>query len=102
MWAREPIEVGGNLREVKRILEKGSVLGYAPESMLIPAGPFQLRDDQLMLVASIMMLRLLDAGKSEPCVQYDTVRPMRGAVSNQWRAPLDGQTVSVMIRGTTK
>jgi len=69
---------------------------------VVPAGPFPLRDDQLMSVASTMMLRSLDAGKNEPCVQYDTVRPMRSAVSNQWRASLDGQTASVMMWGTTK
>jgi hypothetical protein len=102
MWAREPTTVGGNLREIKKVLEKGSVLGYAPESLVVPAGPFPLRDDRLMSVASTMMLCSLDAGKNEPCVQYNTVHPMRSAVSNQWRASLDGQTASVMMRGTTK
>jgi hypothetical protein len=66
MWAREPTEVRGNLREVKKLLEKGSVHGYAPESLVVPAGPFPLRDDQLVLVAYTMMLRLLDAVKNEP------------------------------------
>jgi hypothetical protein len=103
MWAREPsTTVGGNLMEVKKLLEKGSVLGYAPGSLVVPAGPFLLRDNQLILFASTMVLRLLDAGKNKPCVQYDTVRPMRSAVSNQWRASLDGQTASVMMQGTTK
>jgi len=69
---------------------------------VVPAGPFPLRDDRLMSVASTMMLCSLDAGKNEPCVQYNTVHPMRSAVSNQWRASLDGQTASVMMRGTTK
>jgi len=102
MWAREPTTVGENLREVKKLLEKGSLLGYAPESLVVPAGPFPLRDDQLMSVASTMMLRLLDAGENKPCVQYNTVPPMRSAVPNQWRASLYGQTASAMIRGTTK
>jgi len=103
MWAKEPTTVGGNLREVKKLLEKESVLGYPPESLVVPAGPFPSGDDQLMLVAStMMMLRLLDAGKNEPCVQYNTVRPMRKAISNQCMASLNGQTVSVMMRGTTK
>ena len=102
MWAREPTTVDGNVREVTKHLEKGSVLGYAPESLVVPAGPFLLRDDQLMLVASTMVLHLLDAGKNKPCVQYTTAHPMRGAVSNRWRASLGGQTVLVMMRGTTK
>jgi hypothetical protein len=68
MWAREPTTFGGNLREVKKLLEKKRALGYAPESLVVPAGPFPLRDDQLMSVASTMMLRSLDAGKNEPCV----------------------------------
>jgi hypothetical protein len=102
MCAREPTTVGGNLREVKKLLEKGSVLGYAPESLVVPAGPFPLRDDQLMPVASTMMLRLLDTGKNEPCIQYNTVRPIRSAVSNHCRALLDGQTASVMMWSTTK
>ena len=102
MWGREPTTVGGNLREVKKRLEKGNVLGYAPESLLVSAGPFPSRDNQLMLVASTMMLRLLDVGKNEPCLQYNTVSPMRSADSNQWRALLDGQTALVMMRGTTK
>jgi len=92
-----------SLREVEKILEKGSVLGYTPVSLVVPAGPFMLRDDQLMSVASTMMLRLLDTGKNKPCVQYNTVRPMRSAVPNQWRlSSLDGQTALVMMRGTTK
>ena len=103
LWAREePTTVGGNLREVKKLLEKESFLGYAPESSLVPAGPFPLRDNQLMPFASTMILPSLNTGKNEPCVQYDTVRPMRGAVSNLWRASLDGQTASVMMRGVTK
>jgi len=69
MWTREPTTVGGNLREVKTLLEKGSVLGYAPESLVVPAGPFLLIDAQLMSVASTMMSRLLDAGKNKSCVQ---------------------------------
>jgi len=63
MWAREPTEVRGNLREVKKLLEKGSVLDYALESLLVPAGPFRLRDDQQMSVASTLMLRSLDYGQ---------------------------------------
>jgi hypothetical protein len=103
MWAKEPTTVAGNLREVKKILEKGSVLDYALESLLVPAGPFRLRDDQQMSVASTLMLRSLDTGKNEPCVQYDTVcGPMRGALSNQWRASLDGQTALVMMQGTKR
>jgi len=94
MWAREPTTVGGNLREVKKLLEKGSLLGHAPESLVVPAGPFPLRDDQLMSVASTMMLRSLDAGKNEPYVQCNTVHPMRSAVSNQWRALLDGRRMA--------
>jgi len=84
MWAREPTTVGGNSREVKKLLEKGSVLGYAPESLVVPAGPFLLRDKQLMSVASTMMLRLLDAGKNSrvfsttPCALCEVPSPTSG------------------------
>jgi hypothetical protein len=55
-----------------------------------------------MAVATSMLMRSLDAGINEAHVQYNTVRPMRSAVHNQWRASIEGQTALVMMHGRTK
>jgi hypothetical protein len=102
MWAREPFTVANNTRQVRKLVEKGKELGYAMGALLVPAGPFPVRDDQLMAVATSMLMRSLDARINEAHVQYTTVRPMRSAVHNQWQALIEGQTASVMMRGTTK
>jgi hypothetical protein len=83
--------------QVRKLVEKGKELGYAMGALLVPAGPFPVRDDQLMAVATSMLMRSLDAGINEAHVQYDTVRPMRSAVHNQWRASIEGQTASVWV-----
>jgi len=62
------------------------MIGVESGSVMVPAGPCPLRDDNLMAVAATMMQRLLDAEKM---------------VHNQWRASVEGQAASVMMRGTT-
>jgi hypothetical protein len=60
------------------------MIGLGSGLVMVAAGPC---DDNLMAVAATMMQRSLDAEKM---------------VHNQWRASVEGQAASVMMRGTTK
>jgi hypothetical protein len=73
-WARESTTVANNTRNVKKLLEKGATIGVGSGSVMVPAGPCPLRDDNLMAVAATMMQRSVDAGKNDVHVQYNTVR----------------------------
>ena len=94
--------MANNTRNVKNLLEKGATIGAGSDAIMVPAGPCPLRDDNLMAVAATMMQRSLDAGMNNVHVQYHTVCQLWSAVHNQWRASVEGQAASVMMRGTTK
>ena len=57
--------MANNTRNVKTLLEKGAtMIGVGLGSVMVPAGPCPLRDDNLMAVAATMMQRSLDAEKN--------------------------------------
>jgi hypothetical protein len=81
MWARAPSTVTNNTRQVQKLVENGKELEYAIGALLVPAGPFPVRDDQLMAVATSMLMRSLDAEINEAscAIQHCTSHAECGA-----------------------
>jgi hypothetical protein len=98
LWSRESSTVENNRRQVGMLLRKGEML----DQLLAPSGPLPLMDAQGMSIACRFLLRTLDEGKIQNHVQFDTMRQMRNAVSNQWRTSVLSDNSMVMLRGTTK
>ncbi len=45
---------------------------------------------------------ILDPGRNDKFVQFNTVRSLRAAASNYWKASCLGNEISVLMRGQTK
>jgi hypothetical protein len=101
-WARESSTVIGNGREVRKIAEKGELLGFPMKTVFPALGPFPVEDNQGMSMACCILMRSLDPGKNEKFVQYGTSRKMRSAYSNFWQSSVEGGKHAVVQRDTTK
>jgi hypothetical protein len=100
-WASEPKTVAGTLREARRGLRIASALGFR-DKVFTPLGPFPLKDTFGMRAAVVMLEVSLNPGRNDDTVQYGTVRKFRSAFSNIYKASIEGQQGSVMMRDTSK
>jgi len=55
-----------------------------------------------MSLAAVMMHQSLDPGKNDTFVHFNTIRSMRAAVSNYWKALAPKDEVTVLMKGQTK
>lgn len=102
MWSKEPTTIERNRRDVLKTLEKGRRLGLASSMLFRPKESRPLEDECAMGFAATMIIRSLDKGKNEEFVQFNTVRSMRAAYSNYWRASGQQEDVQILMRGQTK
>ena len=102
VWSKEPTTVEHNRRDVLKIISKGEELGLAPSRLFPPRRSRPLVDECNMSLAAVMMYRSLDPGKNDTFVQFNTVRSMRAAVSNYWKALAPKDEMTVLMRGQTK
>jgi len=91
-----------NRRDVMKIVCKGDEVGIAPSHLFPSRRSRPLVDDCNMSLATVMMHRSLDPGKNDTFVQFNTVRSMRAAISNYWKALAPKDEVTVLMRGQTK
>jgi len=91
LWAREPSTVRGNAVDARRLEE---IAGQELEmrSIMPEMGPFPVRDTFGMKLATCMLIRSLDPGKTEETIQFSTMRKLRSAYSNTWNASLMGMS----------
>lgn len=102
LWSREPTTVEHNRRDVVRTIRKGAELGHN-SSLLFPVKRSRpLKDECFMALATSMIHRSLDKGKNDDFVQFNTVRSMRSAAGNYWKASSGPGEMSVLMRGQTK
>lgn len=102
LWSREPATIEHNRRDVMKTIAKGKMLGLQCGSLFHVKRGYRLYDDFNMALAATMMYRSLDAGKNDTYVQFNTVRSMRAASGNYWRAAAQKGEISVMMRGQQK
>lgn len=102
LWSREPTTVEHNRRDVSKIIATGAQHNIAPSRLFPPRQSRPLIDECNMALAATMMLRSLDPGKNDTFVQFNTVRSMRGAVSNWWKSSAGKSEITVLMRGQTK
>lgn len=101
LWSREPTTVEHNRRDICKAIAKGAELGHISHDMFPQKPSRPLKDECNMALATTMIYRSLDKGKNETCVQFSTVRSMRAAAGNFWKASaMEGTTV--MMRGHMK
>jgi hypothetical protein len=87
-WSREPPTVRANLTEAIRGERYGDRTGMP--SVTPEMGPFPLRDTSGMKAAVAVLDRSLDKGIYAECVQWDTFRKARSAVTNISQAGVSG------------
>lgn len=102
LWSREPTTVEHNRRDVIRTIKKGEELGHNSSNFFRMKQSRPLQDECFMALATTMMIRSLDKGKNDQFVQFSTVRSMRSAAGNYWKASSLLGEVSVLMRGQTK
>lgn len=102
LWSKEPTTVERNRRDVLKTIDRGKRLRLASEQLFSVQRPHSLEDSCAVAFAASMMIRSLDPGKNEDYVQFNTVRSMRGAFSNYWKASCHRDDVSVLMKGQTK
>ena len=98
-WTREPSTISANRRDVDRLVELAGEVGIDPvfEAM----GPFPVNDDiQGVFVAIMMLQRSLDPGRHASYSQFQTIRKLRSAHSNQYMASLRGALASATLGRT--
>ena len=83
----------GNGREIQRIRRLEEELGMP--SGLPELGPWECKDVWGMRWAILTLRRSMDPGRNEKCVQYDTIRKMRSAVTNIHQAAPHGLRDSI-------
>ena len=98
-WAREPSTVSANRRDVDRLIKLAEKVGMDP--VFEPMGPFPIEDDiQGVFVAVMMFQRSLDPGRHASYSQFQTIRKLRSAHSNQYMASLRGALTSATLGWT--
>lgn len=102
LWSREPTTVEHNRRDICKAISKGAEIGHL-SSILFPVKRSRpMRDECYMALATTMIHRSLDKGKNDEHVQFSTVRSMRSAAGNYWKASTVHGEISVLMRGQTK
>lgn len=82
-WSRESSTVEMNRRLGARYLEIQRKTGDRDNSRSYPPrGPFRVEDRAGMSLAITMLVRSLDKGHNANTIQYETMRKMRGHLSN--------------------
>jgi hypothetical protein len=103
LWSREPSTVRTNLATLRKFCSYGEgKLGYDTAVLIPTMGPFPVKDDCGMRVASVSTERSLDKGVNEKTVQHGTVRKFRSVFSNMWHASVEGGQDAVAVRNTSK
>lgn len=102
LWSREPTTIEHNRLEFMKAIKKGKSLGLESGQLFKLKRPHRLHDDCNMALAATMMMRSLDSGRNDTHVQFNTVRAIRAAASNYWRASTLKDEISVLMRGQTK
>ena len=97
-WAREPSTVGANRRDVDRLIKLASDANIEP--VFEPLGPFPEEDVQGVFVALSMLQRSLEPGKHATYSQFQTIRKLRSAYSNQFMASVKGALASATLGRT--
>lgn len=102
LWSKEPTTVERNRRDFEMIISKGTALRLTSEKLFEVKRARPLSDQCSMSLATVMIYRSLDAGRNDKYVQFNTVRSMRAAAGNYWRASATKDEISVLMRGQTK
>ncbi len=102
LWSKEPTTVERNRRELVKAIKLADRMGVESDSLFEVKGARELKDNCAMGLAAVMILRSLDPGRNEQHVQFNTVRAMRAAFGNYWKATAATQEISVLMRGQTK
>ena len=84
LWSREPGTVSSTYSRARALENYGVDLGIGQVGPHLT--PYALADDFGMKVALTMVLKSLEAGRNAETVQYDTIRQLRTAYSNMYRA----------------
>ena len=92
-WSRTSNTVATNLRNLQNFKQIGGQLGL---NLLPETGPFPLRDDFGMGVAMIVLKKSLQPGRNGKFVQFNTVRRLRTAYGNFWRASVESPTSALV------
>ena len=95
LWAREPSTVSANRRDVNRLIKLSHDVGVEP--VFEPLGPFPLEDVQGIFVAVMMLQRSLEPGRHATYSQFQTIRKLRSAHSNQYMASVRGALASATL-----
>jgi hypothetical protein len=102
LWSRETSTVRNNAREINKLRVKASIFDFPVDDMLPALGPFPVSDIQGMRIAVCVLLRTLDAGKTEPTIQYSTSQRLKTAFANMWKVSPQGLPGAVIARDTVK
>ncbi len=100
-WARSTSTVKSNLTDSRQLL-KHSVRLWGVVPSLPDQGPFELKDEFGMSVATATLSRSLDPGRNAEYIQFNTARRIRSAYSNAWNASVHTLDLGVMQAGQTK
>ena len=92
-WSRTSNTVATNLRNLQSFKQLGGQLGL---NLLPETGPFALRDEFGMGIAMIVLKKSLQPGRNGKFVQFNTVRRLRTAYGNFWRASVESPTSALV------
>ena len=92
-WSRTSNTVATNLRNLQGFKHLGGQLGL---NILPETGPFALRDEFGMGVAMVVLKKSLQPGRNGKFVQFNTVRRLRTAYGNFWRASVESPVSSLV------
>ena len=102
LWAQEPSTVAANRRDVNRLMKLSHDVGVEP--VFEPLGPFPHEDVQGIFVAVMMLQRSLEPRRHATYSQFQTIRKLRSAHSNQYmdsvRFALTSATIGRMMSNT--
>ena len=99
-WSRELNTVEATRRDSKKIVEISQSLGL--DDTLPEMGSFVLNDTQSMGLAVCILIQLLDKGRHQSTLQYESVRKLWSAYFNVWYASKHTLTTSVMAQDVRK
>ena len=102
-WSRATSTVQGNYYRVRELHKLGQRIGLSSMSILPEMGPYPLGDWCGMAQALILLEKSLDPGQNVAAgVQFDTVRRLRTASGNAYKAGRKQQTQALFERGLKK
>lgn len=97
LWSSSPYTVRATVSNVKKGIKMCDELGVTPT--YAPLGPWPLKDEVVLSVASQMVKTSLIPGKhSQDYQQFDTVRAIRSAFSNAFEASVGAQEIREVLR----